>query len=42
MMALALVILAAMTPVFLLMWFDDIEARHERERWNQAAPEAKQ
>ena len=38
MMMLALTILAAMAPVFLMMWFDDIEARHERERGNQAAP----
>ena len=39
MMMLALTILAAMAPVFLMMWFDDIEARHEREHENQAAPE---
>ena len=38
MMTLTLIILAAMVPVFLMMWFDDIEARHERERGNQAAP----
>ena len=41
MMPLALIILAAMSPVFLMMWFDDVEARHERERGNQAAPEDK-
>ena len=43
MMMLALTILAAMAPVFLMMWFDDVEARHERERerGNQAGPEAK-
>ena len=34
MMMLALTILAAMAPVFLMMWFDDIEARHEREHEN--------
>ena len=39
MMPLALIILAAMSPVFLMMWFDDVEARHERERGNQAGPE---
>ena len=40
MMMLALTILAAMAPVFLMMWFDDIEVRHdrERERGSQAAP----
>ena len=42
MMTLALIILAAMAPVFLMMWFDDLEARHERERererGDQAAP----
>ena len=38
MMTLALIVLAAMAPVFLMMWFDDLEARHERERGNQAAP----
>ena len=38
MMTLTLIILVAMAPVFLMMWFDDIEARHERERGNQAAP----
>lgn len=45
MLPLALIILAAMSPVFLMMWFDDVEARHERERererGNQAGPEAK-
>lgn len=42
MMALALIILAAMTPVFLMMWFDDIEARHERERTLITLDEAKE
>ncbi len=41
MMTLALIILAAMAPVFLMMWFDDAEARHERKRVNQTAREAK-
>ena len=42
MLTLTLITLAAMAPVFLMMWFDDIEARHERERererGSQAAP----
>lgn len=41
MMMLALTILAAMVPVFLMMWFDDVEARHERKRGGKKAPEAK-
>lgn len=41
MMTLALIILAAMAPVFLMMWFDDIEARHERKRGGKKAPEPK-
>lgn len=41
MRTIAIITLAAMTPVFLMMWFDDLEAHREIERLNQVEPEAK-